>query len=112
MSVKIVFLFYMNQTPAQLTYSHFALQRATLINAFGSVKKQRALREMERNQTQKNSVTNAQVIDRAMHGQTKLKYDNEANSNNRKTCFITFCQTRFLTLFPVIYLRNFLFDSN
>ncbi|CAH8526044.1 unnamed protein product [Schistosoma intercalatum] len=56
--------------------------RATLINAFGSVKKQRALREMERNQTQKNSVTNAQVIDRAMHGQTKLKYDNETNSNN------------------------------
>ncbi|CAH8517956.1 unnamed protein product [Schistosoma mattheei] len=56
--------------------------RATLINAFGSVKKQRALREMERNQTQKNSVTNAQVIDRAMHGQTKLKYDNDANLNN------------------------------
>ncbi|KAH8877387.1 DNA-directed RNA polymerase I subunit RPA49 [Schistosoma japonicum] len=56
--------------------------RATLINAFGSVKKQRAMREIERNKTHKDSVTNAQVIDRAMHGQTKLKTDNEANSNN------------------------------
>ncbi|CAH8497862.1 unnamed protein product [Schistosoma turkestanicum] len=56
--------------------------RAALINAFGSVKKQRALREMERNKTQKNSVTNAQVIDRAMHGQTKLKNENETKMND------------------------------
>ncbi|CAH8546381.1 unnamed protein product [Heterobilharzia americana] len=47
--------------------------RAALINAFGSVKKQRAMREIERNKTHKDSMTNAQVIDRAMHGQARLK---------------------------------------
>nr|CAH8846459.1 unnamed protein product [Trichobilharzia regenti] len=55
--------------------------RAALINAFGSVRKQRAMREIERNKTHKDSVTNAQAIDRAMHGQAQLKIDNEANSS-------------------------------
>ncbi|CAH8523079.1 unnamed protein product [Heterobilharzia americana] len=53
--------------------------RAALINAFGSVKKQRAMREIERNKTHKDSMTNAQVIDRAMHGQARLKSETETN---------------------------------
>ncbi|VDQ11266.1 unnamed protein product [Trichobilharzia regenti] len=39
------------------------------------------MREIERNKTHKDSVTNAQAIDRAMHGQAQLKIDNEANSS-------------------------------
>ncbi|CAL8088842.1 unnamed protein product [Calicophoron daubneyi] len=66
-----------SETKSQLTEATPAVNRSALTNAFGSIKKQRWLREVERHTDNRAAVSDAAVINRAMYGQNKLKAEAE-----------------------------------
>ncbi|KAA0193327.1 DNA-directed RNA polymerase I subunit RPA49 [Fasciolopsis buskii] len=58
-------------------------QRVALTQAFGSAKRQRLLKEVQRNADQRSAIADASVISRAMQGQNRLKQE-AAEANDSK----------------------------
>ncbi|CAH8630467.1 unnamed protein product [Dicrocoelium dendriticum] len=62
-------------TEPSATSDSLAVDRKALTEAFGSVKRQRVLKEIERHADHRAAMTDAAVITRTMHGQKRLKSD-------------------------------------
>ncbi|THD27803.1 DNA-directed RNA polymerase I subunit RPA49 [Fasciola hepatica] len=76
------------------------VDRAALTQAFGSAKRQRLLKEIERNADQRSAITDASVITRAMHGQNRLKQE-AAEMNSSESAKPVDERTRLLPPFNV-----------
>ncbi|KAF7259300.1 hypothetical protein EG68_03248 [Paragonimus skrjabini miyazakii] len=62
-----------NDAEPEIVNDTKAVDRAALTNAFGSLRRQRMLKERERHADHRSAVTDATVITKAMHGQKRLK---------------------------------------
>lgn len=71
-----------NDTESNPTVDAKQVDRAALTQAFGSAKRQRLLKEVQRNADQRSAIADASVISRAMQGQNRLKQEaTEANDS-------------------------------
>ncbi|KAF6775366.1 hypothetical protein AHF37_06476 [Paragonimus kellicotti] len=74
-----------SDTEPEIVSDTKAVDRTALTNAFGSIRRQRMLKERERHTDHRSAVTDATVITKAMHGQKRLKREG-TDVDGREPC--------------------------